>query len=159
VVDRRAVAVQHGYLGRAADVGHTQVEVGREAAVQAQFLAAALQALGAAAVVQEAGVQRLLELEGQGWRHEDPGDVRLDPFDRVHRCLRLQRDAQVFDHARLLRQRQLGRKVGAGAVHGGVDPTVDPAAGLRKPGRNQLNGPALARLASTSASSTAWKSA
>jgi hypothetical protein len=92
IIDDGTVAVEAGIVDAAGDAHHRLVEFRREPAVQAQFLVAVETPLLQCAEIQEAEIDRLLDLVGIGACQHHPGDVRLDDleaFDRMRKARRL----------------------------------------------------------------------
>ena len=77
IFDRRAVAVQPRRGRRAVDGHHVDVDRGRQAAVQPQFLEAQPGARGQVAEVQEGQLDRLLDLPGEAAVEQHPRDMCL----------------------------------------------------------------------------------
>ncbi len=83
VIDDLAVIRSHPEaIAIAHDRHDVEVQVRCEAAIEAQFLGAAVRATLGRRIVQEAEPQGLLDLVGAGARQRDPGNVR---FDEAHR--------------------------------------------------------------------------
>ena len=83
VVQHRAVAFERGRGRTAADGDDVEIEVGREPAVESQFLGAEVPARFQRAEVEEPEVDGLLDLVGEFAGQQHPGDVRFDQGDRT----------------------------------------------------------------------------
>ena len=105
VIDHLARAAPDRLLRRAGDRDDGLVQFRRGTAVQAQFFLAALAAQRQRAVVQKTQVQRLAQLVGAFASQQNPGDMRLQAFDRFLRVLQLQLLLQALHH--LLRRGQI----------------------------------------------------
>ena len=109
VLDAFAGAVDARRVRRAGDGRDAQVEIGRQPAVQPQFLLARGTPLRERGEVEEPQVERLLDLVGIVAGEHDPRDVRLDDLDVRRRMRKALRVAQPG------RER---RRVGGGVSHG-----------------------------------------
>ncbi|MNE48881.1 hypothetical protein D3C80_1433710 [compost metagenome] len=85
VVEDRSVAAELRSLEAAGHRQDLQVDIRGGALVEAQFLVAEVLAGLAAAEVEKAEVHRLLQLVGVLAGEQDPGDMRLDDFEALHR--------------------------------------------------------------------------
>ncbi len=85
VLDRLAGTIQLGRLDATGNRQHFQIKVGRQALVQAQFFLAEVFAGAQLGEVEEAEIDRLLELVGIGAGQDDPGNMRLDDLETIHR--------------------------------------------------------------------------
>ncbi|MNJ56898.1 hypothetical protein D3C77_524620 [compost metagenome] len=72
-------------FGAAADRQHLQVQVWRQALVQAQLFMAEVLPCFQAGEVEKAEVHRLLDLVGERAGEQNPGDMRLDDLEAIHR--------------------------------------------------------------------------
>ena len=121
ILDRRSAAADHRRRRAAADRDHVQIESGRGAAVQAQFLFAKVTARGECAEIQKTEIHRLLDLIGIVAGKQDAGDVGLQQFDALDRMAIARRFAQGRDQPVEVRGGGAGllrRIVVAGWVHG-----------------------------------------
>ncbi len=85
VFDCLAVAADPRRLFAAGDRQDLQVEIVGEALIQAQLFVAIEAALVQAGEIEKAEIHRLLDLVGVGTGQQDPGDVRLDDLEALHR--------------------------------------------------------------------------
>ena len=81
IFDRCAGALENRIGGRATNGDEIEIELRREAPVQAQFVHARLQALAQGGEVDKSVIDRFLDLVGEIPSEEDMRDVRLDCFD------------------------------------------------------------------------------
>ena len=85
VIEDRSIAANVGAGSAAGDRHHCQIQLGSEPPVQAQLLFAAMLPALQSGEIQEAEVQRLLELVGVLAGEKDIGDVRFEVLDAPHR--------------------------------------------------------------------------
>jgi hypothetical protein len=101
IFDWLCLCSQHRLIGRAADGDDFEIQFRRGAAVQPDFLAAEESALFQRRKIEKAQLQRFLDLVDEISGQEDPGDVRLDPFDFVDRVRVGIRIPERFDQFRM----------------------------------------------------------
>jgi hypothetical protein len=87
VFDGLAGTIEPGGSGRAGNGDHAKIECFRQTPVQTQFLLAIEAAFVERAEIEEPEIHRFLDFVGVGAGEDDPGNMRFDHVNVLHRMV------------------------------------------------------------------------